>query len=92
MSLEFILVALLAFLVLNFLVMLLFRHDKKKARERGWRTPEGTLLLAALFAPFGAAYGMHRYHHKTHKLKFLLVYVFMLLQITLFVYLLYSLL
>jgi uncharacterized membrane protein YsdA (DUF1294 family) len=92
MSLEFILAALLAIIILNILAILLFRHDKKRAREGGWRVPESTLLLVALLAPFGAAYGMRRYHHKTRKLKFLLVYVFILLQLALGAYLLYSLL
>lgn len=92
MSFELALTILLAILILNLLIMLLFRHDKHRAREGGRRTPESTLLLAALFAPFGAAYGMHRYRHKTRKPKFLLVYVFMLMQLTLMAYLVYLML
>ena len=90
MSPELIFVVFFAILSLNLLVMSLFRHDKKKAREGGWRTPENALLMAALFAPFGAAYGMRKYHHKTRKSKFLLVYVFVSLQLALFAYLVYS--
>jgi len=92
MSLETILIVLPAILVANVVAMLMFRHDKRRAREGGWRISEGVLLLVAFFAPFGAAYGMRRYHHKTRKLKFLLVYVFMLLQLALVAYLLYSML
>jgi uncharacterized membrane protein YsdA (DUF1294 family) len=92
MSLALILLVLLAILILNILVMALFRHDKRRAKEGGWRVSEGTLLMAALLAPFGAAYGMRRYHHKTRKLKFLLVYVFLLLQLALVACLLYTLL
>jgi uncharacterized membrane protein YsdA (DUF1294 family) len=90
MSPGLILLVLLAILILNIIVMLLFGHDKRMAREGGWRVSEATLLLAALLAPFGAAYGMRRYHHKTRKLKFLLVYVFMFLQLALVAYLIYS--
>ena len=79
-------------ITVNVIVMLLFGYDKMRAREGGWRVSEKTLLLAAFVAPFGAAYGMRRYHHKTRHSKFLLVYLFMLFQIALAVYLAYYLL
>jgi uncharacterized membrane protein YsdA (DUF1294 family) len=91
MEMEIALAILLVILALNLSVMLLYRHDKEKARSGGWRTSEGTLLLAALVAPFGAAYGMRRYRHKTRKAKFLLVYVFMLLHLAIIAYLAYLL-
>jgi uncharacterized membrane protein YsdA (DUF1294 family) len=89
MSFDIALVILLAILILNLLVMMLYRHDKIRARQGGRRTPERTLLAAAFFAPFGAAYGMRRYRHKTRHLKFLLVYVFMMLQLVIMAYLVY---
>jgi uncharacterized membrane protein YsdA (DUF1294 family) len=61
MSFDIALVILLAILILNLLVMMLYRHDKIKAKQGGRRTPERTLLIAAFIAPFGAAYGMCRY-------------------------------
>ncbi len=82
MSIELLFAAIIIILVLNVFVVLLYRHDKRRAREGGWRTPESTLLLAALIAPFGAAFAMRHYRHKTRKLKFLLVYVFMFLQLS----------
>jgi uncharacterized membrane protein YsdA (DUF1294 family) len=89
MSFDIALVILLAILILNLLVMMLYRHDKIKAKQGGRRTPERTLLIAAFIAPFGAAYGMFRYRHKTRHLKFLLVYVFMMLQLVVMAFLLY---
>jgi uncharacterized membrane protein YsdA (DUF1294 family) len=88
-SSDLALVILLLLAVLNILIMLLFRHDKVKAREGGRRISERTLLILAFFAPFGAVYGMLRFRHKTRHLKFLLVYVFMLFQIVVVSYILY---
>lgn len=87
MSIELPLAAIIAALVLNAFVALLYRHDKRMAMKAGRRTPESKLLLAALIAPFGAALAMSHYRHKTRKLKFLLVYAFMLLQLLAVVYL-----
>ena len=67
--------------ILNLISFLLFRSDKKRAVKGGWRISEGTLLVASFFGPFGAYGGMMRYHHKTRKLKFKLVYVFLIFQI-----------
>ncbi len=86
---DFALVILLIILFLNLLVMLLFRHDKNLAKQGGRRVSEATLLVAAFFAPFGAALGMRRYHHKTRHLKFLSVYVFMLFQLMAIAYAFY---
>jgi uncharacterized membrane protein YsdA (DUF1294 family) len=90
MSLDFIFVIVLVLIVLNLSVMLLYRHDKIRARKGGRRTPESTLLWAALIAPFGAAYGMRVFRHKTRHRKFLLVYVFMVLHLAVIVYLVYA--
>jgi uncharacterized membrane protein YsdA (DUF1294 family) len=89
MSFDIAFFILLAILILNLLVMMLYRHDKIRAKQGGRRTSERTLLIAAFIAPFGAAYGMRRYRHKTSHLKFLLVYVFMMLQLVVMAYLVY---
>jgi uncharacterized membrane protein YsdA (DUF1294 family) len=71
---------LISLIVLNIVSFLLYRSDKKKARGGKWRTPEKTLLLFSLLGPFGAFIAMRMYHHKTRKLKFVLVPIFMILQ------------
>ncbi|MGD1059975.1 MAG: DUF1294 domain-containing protein [Methanomassiliicoccales archaeon] len=81
-------IAVVGVLLLNVISFLLYRSDKKRAMKNGWRLSENRLLLVALFGPFGAYYSMRRYHHKTKKLKFVLVPVFMFLQAALVVFLL----
>lgn len=65
----------------------MFCWDKHKAKADKWRTPEKTLLIAALIAPWGATLGMKLAHHKTRKPKFKLVYVFLVLHIILIAWL-----
>ena len=72
---------LIIYLISNLVSLLMYRSDKDKAINNQYRTSESTLLLAALIGPFGAYAGMRRYHHKTRKLKFKLVFVFMALHI-----------
>ena len=70
--------------ILNMYSFLLFRGDKMRAREGEWRISESKLLVASFFGPFGAYRGMKKFHHKTQKLKFKLVAVFLIIQIILF--------
>jgi uncharacterized membrane protein YsdA (DUF1294 family) len=77
---------LLALLFLNLLAFYAYWSDKRKAKKGKWRTSEAMLLALSLLGPFGAFAGMRAFHHKTKKLKFVLVPVFMLLQIALFVW------
>ena len=77
---------LLALLFLNLLAFYAYWSDKRKARKGKWRTSEAMLLVLSLLGPFGAFAGMRIYHHKTRKLKFVLVPIFMILQIALFVW------
>ena len=54
-----ILIAIIAvYLVLNVIAFLAFVWDKHKAKNDMWRTRESTLILLALFGPFGATIGM----------------------------------
>jgi len=72
----------LVFLVmLNIFSLTFFGVDKLKSKRGGWRIPESRLLLAALFAPFGAYAGMLLFRHKTRKVKFLLVPVFLFIHL-----------
>lgn len=77
---------LLIYIVLNLISFVSFVWDKHKAKEGSWRTKESTLLLTALFGPFGAVAGMKLARHKTRKPKFKLVYVFLVLHIILIVW------
>ncbi|ADN36294.1 protein of unknown function DUF1294 [Methanolacinia petrolearia DSM 11571] len=43
--------------------------------------PEKKLLLLSFLGPFGGAFGMKIFRHKTMKLKFKLVYVFLVLHV-----------
>ena len=78
---------LLVYIVLNVFAFMMYIWDKRKAQKDKWRTKESTLLLCALLGPFGAVAGMQVARHKTRKLKFKLVYVFLVLHIVVIVYL-----
>lgn len=73
--------------VINVIVFAMYVWDKHKAKNSQWRTKESTLIAGALFGPWGAVIGMKLAHHKTLKLKFKLVYVFLVLHIIAIVYL-----
>jgi uncharacterized membrane protein YsdA (DUF1294 family) len=78
---------LLVFLVIvNIFSMIVFGVDKLKSKRGGWRIPESRLLLVALFGPFGAYAGMLLFKHKTRKVKFLLVPIFLFIHLCLIVY------
>ena len=78
---------LLVFLVIvNIFSLLFFGVDKLKSKRRGWRIPELRLLLVAFFGPFGAYTGMLLFKHKTRKVKFLLVPVFLFIHLYLIVH------
>ena len=56
--------------VLNVFSFTLYGLDKSKAREDRWRISEQSLLLASLFGPIGAWFGMQYFRHKTRKPTF----------------------
>ena len=80
---------LIVYVVVNLVVMAMYFSDKSKAEKGKWRTKESTLILAALFGPFGAVAGMEIARHKTRKLKFKIVYVFLLAHILILGYAIY---
>jgi len=81
-------ILLAALLLVNLLAFALYGIDKLKAKKGAWRIPESTLLLVAfLGGSLGALLGMELFRHKTKHAKFkVLVPLFLILHITLGVY------
>jgi uncharacterized membrane protein YsdA (DUF1294 family) len=78
---------LLAFLaIVNSVSLIFFGVDKLRSMRGGWRIPESRLLLVAFFGPFGAYAGMLLFKHKTRKAKFLLISIFLSMQLCLLAY------
>ncbi len=75
--------------IVNVASLAAFGVDKLKSKRGGWRIPESQLLLIAFLGPFGAYAGMLLFRHKTRKIKFLLVPLFLLIQVALLVYFLF---
>ena len=73
-------------IIVNGIALTIFGVDKLQSKKRGWRVPESRLLLIAFFGPFGAYAGMLLFNHKTRKIKFLLVPIFLSIQIILMAY------
>jgi uncharacterized membrane protein YsdA (DUF1294 family) len=73
-------------IIVNGVALVVFGVDKLQSKKRGWRIPETRLLLIAFFGPFGAYGGMLLFRHKTRKIKFLLVPIFLLIQAILIAY------
>jgi uncharacterized membrane protein YsdA (DUF1294 family) len=74
---------LLLLTVLNVIAFFSYYLDKRSAVNNSLRTPERTLLLLGLTGPFGAYLAMRMFRHKTRKTKFLLVPVFLIVQLVL---------
>ncbi len=74
---------------INLATLLLCAIDKRRARKKAWRVPEGMLLLsAALGGSVGLLAGMLLLRHKTrHKLFVLGVPAILILQTILSFYL-----
>jgi len=73
-------------IISNSISFTIFGVDKLQSKKGGWRVPESRLLLIAFFGPFGAYIGMLLFRHKTRKIKFFLVPIFLLTQISLITY------
>jgi uncharacterized membrane protein YsdA (DUF1294 family) len=91
MEIDTIAILALLYLGANLLAAAVFARDKRLAKRNSWRTSENALLLLALFGPFGAFFSMRMFHHKTQKLKFQLVSLFLVLHSALIIYLLVNL-
>jgi uncharacterized membrane protein YsdA (DUF1294 family) len=72
--------------IVNVISLSLFGIDKMLSKRGGYRIPEHRLLAVAFFGPFGAFSGMLAFKHKTNKIKFLLVPIFLFLQVFLILY------
>jgi uncharacterized membrane protein YsdA (DUF1294 family) len=79
-------IALLFLIILNLISLAVFGVDKLRSINKKWRIPETTLLLVAFFAPFGAYAGMLLFRHKIRKIKFLLVPLFLFIQVYLIIH------
>ncbi len=61
-------------MVINFIALIVYGIDKRKAIMNKWRISENILLLFSLIGGgIGSFIGMILFHHKTHKMKFLLL-------------------
>ena len=87
---NYVLIGLIIYIILNIIAFASYVWDKHKAKNDQWRTRESTLILLALFGPFGATAGMLAVRHKTQKIKFKLVYIFLVLHIIVIAYLVYK--
>ena len=76
-------------LIINLIAFYLYWNDKRRAKKGKWRIPENTLLMIALIGgSVGALLGMKLFRHKTKHWKFkILVPMFLVIQITIAVYL-----
>ena len=72
--------------IANGISLLFFGVDKFKSKKGGYRIAESKLLLSAFVGPFGAYAGMLLFRHKTRKIKFLVVPLFLLIQVILILY------
>jgi len=66
---------------INALAFSWYAYDKSIAGTGRFRTPERVLLFLALIGPFGAFGAMQIFRHKTRKIKFWLVPVFLVLHV-----------
>jgi len=76
-------------IIINGISLAIFGIDKLQSKRGGWRVPESNLLLLAFFAPFGAFAGMLLFRHKTRKVRFFIVPIFLLIQAFVIVYFLF---
>ncbi len=65
----------IVYLLASLLTFLLYWHDKRKAKNDGWRTPEKTLHLFSLAGGWpGALIAQRVLHHKSRKRSFRLIF------------------
>lgn len=76
---------LIVYIIFNLFSMYLFYEDKRRAVRHLDRISEKNLISVSLFAPIGSTISMLIFRHKTKKIKFKLVYLFLILHLFLFV-------
>ena len=60
--------------IINILCFIIMGYDKYQAIHKKWRIPEITLLsLAIIGGGIGSLLGMIFFHHKTKKIKFMIL-------------------
>ncbi|MEJ5088480.1 DUF1294 domain-containing protein [Sphingobacterium faecium] len=70
-------IAVYYFLFINFITILIFYIDKQKAKNRGNRISEKTLLTCCIIGgSLGGFAAIHLFRHKTTKRSFLLPFYF----------------
>jgi uncharacterized membrane protein YsdA (DUF1294 family) len=80
MSGETIVLCVIAYLIWNFLVGLIYRSDKQNAISGKWRVSEASLLgLALLGGALGAFAACKIYRHKTRKQPFAIMLISILI-------------
>lgn len=72
-------------IIVNVVSLLVFLTDKLRSIRKKWRFSESKLLLVAFFGPFGAYAGMLLFRHKTRKIKFILVPIFLVIHLFLII-------
>jgi uncharacterized membrane protein YsdA (DUF1294 family) len=87
MGIDTITALVLGYLLVNLAAAAVFAGDKIGAKRSTWRTSESTLLTLAFFGPFGAFIAMQVFRHKTRKVKFWLVPLFLVIHLAVFTYL-----
>lgn len=61
-------------IIINALCFLLFGYDKKQAKKKQSRIPEITLIILSFMGgSIGSLLGMQLFHHKTKKIKFIIL-------------------
>ena len=64
-------IVLIYYVLINVAAFLMYKSDKRRARNELWRIPENVLLtVAALGGAVGSLAAMKMFHHKTRKPKF----------------------
>lgn len=82
--------AIAAYVSLNLIVAAIYGVDKIRAQNGSRRISEKTLLVLAVFAPFGALVGMSVFRHKTRKIKFILVSLLMAIHLVAILYIIFG--
>lgn len=75
----------------NAIVFIVYGYDKRCAQNNVWRIPKSTLLVISFLGPFGAFGAMRLFRHKTQKILFYLVPLFVILHLILIVWLIVTL-